>query len=411
MKPARPGNTCDPQLGELSAMLKRDVQTTAATSEFRPLAIVGMACRLPGADDLDQYWDLIRRAGVAFGPLPESRLNRQLYYHPDKGITGKTYSDVGGIVSSRPFDIRACPLPDHLIASSDAAHLTLCEVAAAAVRDAGYDPVHFPERNCGVYIGHTGGSPWVSDMVYSTMVAEGARLLAGTDHFRQLGSAGQDVIDDIVRRVRRDYPGRRADEHFSFVECGAASAAGLIAKAFGLAGPYMVVDAACASSLQAMAVGIRSLLQGRIDAALVGGASYCKSDSLVLFSAAQSVSARHSCPFGAKADGLITAEGYVVLLIKTLERALADGDRIRAVIRGLGVSSDGKGRASGRCAQKGKCWPWSGPMALASMRGACSISRHMRHPHRWAMPRSCKHSARHCRNCCLRAPRRFPSAV
>jgi acyl transferase domain-containing protein len=304
-----------------------------------------MACRLPGADDLDQFWDLIHRAGVACGPLPASRLNRELYYHPDRGVSGKTYSDVGGLVSSRPFDGNSCPLPDKLIAQSDDAHLTVCEVAAAAVRDAGYDPFHFPLPNCGVYIGHTGGSPWVSDLVYSTIVEEGAQSLAQTDYFRQLGSAGQELIAQIVRRVRREYPGRRKREHLSFVESGASAAAGLITKAFDLTGPYMVVDAACASSLQAMAVGIRSLLQGRIDAALVGGASYCKSDSLVLFSAAQSVSAHQSCPFGAQADGLITAEGYVVLLLKTLERALADGDRIRAVIRGLGVSSDGKGRS------------------------------------------------------------------
>jgi acyl transferase domain-containing protein len=326
-------------------MLKREIQSASPTNEFRPLAIVGMACRLPGADDLDQYWDLIRRAGVACGPLPGSRLNRDVYYNPNKGVVGRTYSDLGGLVSSRPFDRLSCPLSSKLIAESDTAHLTVCEVAAAAVRDAGYDPFQFPVQNCGVYIGHTGGSPRVSDLVYSTIVEEGAQSLAQSDYFRQLGSEGQKLIEQIVRRVRRDYPRRRKGEHFSFVECGSSAAAGLITKAFGLTGPYMVVDAACASSLQAMAVGVRSLLQGRVDAALVGGASFCKSDSLVLFSAAQSVSAHHSCPFGASADGLITAEGYIVLFIKTLERALADGDRIRAIIRGMGVSSDGKGRS------------------------------------------------------------------
>ena len=67
--------------------------------------------------------------------------------------------------------------------------------------------------------------------------------------------------------------------------------------------PYLVVDAACASSLQALAIGARSLLAGGVDQAIVGGASYCKSDSLVLFSAAQSVSNNGSFPFGPEADG------------------------------------------------------------------------------------------------------------
>ena len=79
--------------------------------------------------------------------------------------------------------------------------------------------------------------------------------------------------------------------------------------------------------------------------ALVGGASNCKRESLILFSAAQSVSADRSRPFDAKASGLITSEGYVLLVVKTLEKALADGDEIRCVIRGIGMSADGKGKS------------------------------------------------------------------
>ena len=79
--------------------------------------------------------------------------------------------------------------------------------------------------------------------------------------------------------------------------------------------------------------------------AVVGGASYCKSDTLVLFSHAQSLSAQGSRPFDADADGLILAEGYVALVVKTVARALADGDTIQAVIRGIGMSTDGRGKS------------------------------------------------------------------
>ena len=79
--------------------------------------------------------------------------------------------------------------------------------------------------------------------------------------------------------------------------------------------------------------------------AIAGGASDCKSDSLVLFAAAQSMSATGSRPFDADADGLVIGEGYTAVVMKTLARAVADGDPIYAVVRGLGVSSDGRGKS------------------------------------------------------------------
>ncbi|HBK73679.1 MAG TPA: hypothetical protein DDZ24_05655, partial [Planctomycetaceae bacterium] len=103
-----------------------------------------------------------------------------------------------------------------------------------------------------------------------------------------------------------------------------------------------------------LAIAARALNAGSIDQAIVGGASYCKSDSLVLFSAAQSVSNKGSCPFGKNADGLVTAEGYVALVLKTLSKAVEDGDRIRAVIRGIGVASDGKGKSLWAPRQEGQ---------------------------------------------------------
>ena len=94
-----------------------------------------------------------------------------------------------------------------------------------------------------------------------------------------------------------------------------------------------------------MLFGARALQLGHVDMAIVGGASDCKGDSLVLFSHARALSSTGSRPFDAEADGIMCGEGYVALVMKTLDRALADGDRIRAVIRGLGVSSDGRGKS------------------------------------------------------------------
>ena len=116
-----------------------------------PLAIVGMACRLPGADGLEAFWKLIVGGGTAWGPLPESRLPRDLYFHPEKGRVGRSYSDLGGIVSDRAVDPAACPLTPDLAARYDIAHHIFLEVAALACRDAGLNPFAMPhDRKTGV---------------------------------------------------------------------------------------------------------------------------------------------------------------------------------------------------------------------------------------------------------------------
>ena len=317
------------------------------------LAIVGMACRLPGADGLEAFWNLVVHGRTAWGRLPDSRLPRDLYFDPEKGKVGKSYSEMGALVSERPADPAVCPIRPDMIDRYDIAHHIFLEVASQACRDAGLDPFAMPKhRRTGVYVGHTGGSTRIGDYVYSTGIDGTATWLSEVEAARELlGADAEEVAAEVTAAVRRDHPGRRPGQK---LDLGALGAAKIVREALGLDGPYLVVDAACASSLQALAIAARALDQGGIDQAIVGGASYCKSDSLVLFSAAQSVSNSGSCPFGRGADGLVTAEGYVALVIKTLPKAIADGDRIRAVIRGIGVASDGKGKSLWAPRQEGQ---------------------------------------------------------
>ena len=97
-----------------------------------PLAIVGMACRLPGADNLDEFWTLLAEGGSKLGPLPPERFDHELRYHPEKGKLNKSYTSIGGVVTSKPFDHQACPIPQRLVDQSHDVHLLLCEVAAEA---------------------------------------------------------------------------------------------------------------------------------------------------------------------------------------------------------------------------------------------------------------------------------------
>ena len=312
-----------------------------------------MACRLPGADGLEAFWDLVVHGRTAWGRLPDSRLPRDLYFDPEKSKVGKSYSDLGAIVTARPVDPAVCPIRPEMLDRYDVAHHIFLEVASLACRDAGLDPFAMPRQaRTGVYVGHTGGSTRIGDYVYSTGIDGSTAWLGEVEAARELlGAAAESVAAEVTASIRHDHPGRRPGEK---LDLGALGAAKIVREALQLDGPYLVVDAACASSLQALAIAARALQQGGIDQAIVGGASYCKSDSLVLFSAAQSVSNVGSCPFGRDADGLVTAEGYVALVVKTLSQAIADGDRIRAVIRGIGVASDGKGKSLWAPRQEGQ---------------------------------------------------------
>ena len=306
-----------------------------------PLAIVGLGCRLPGADDLDQYWKMLIEGRCAVADLPPDRLDAGLYFDPKKGVRHKTYTRRGAIPSSRQFDHERCPIDPELVRQADPTHLVMCQVAADALRHAGMNPLALPLRNTGVYVGHTLGSERDSDEACAFQIDEAAELLGEVPTFRALPAAQQEsVARDWVESVR----GRLAPKDGP-QELASHMAAGIIAKGFGLTGPFVAVNAACASSLHALLLAARALQRGTIDMAIVGGASVCGSEWLVLFSAAQSLSTTQSRPFDHRADGLVVAEGYVAVVLKTLARAVADGDPIRAVLRGIGVSSDGKGRS------------------------------------------------------------------
>jgi acyl transferase domain-containing protein/acyl carrier protein len=307
----------------------------------RPLAVIGIACRFPGANSLDQFWELIQNGACSISELPAERLERSLYYSPErgKGAEGKTYSTLGGVVPIPPLDPALCPEPN----AYDPAHLTMLEVAAASCRDAGWDPLAMPLRNIGVYIGHARTSPLPADLVFSTHVEECVACLRQTPEFERLPEAQREAIaEDLIRRVRYSRPHfRESAKPF----CEAAMAAVLVSQSLGLTGPHMVIDAACASSLIALAIAAGPLQEGSMDAAIVGGASYSNWQSMALFSKAQALSASGSYPFDARADGFISSDGYAAVVLKTLDRALADGDRIHALIRGIGLSSDGRGRS------------------------------------------------------------------
>lgn len=306
----------------------------------QPLAIVGMACRLPGADGLEEFWELLSSGGYAIERMPDAKLNRKRYFASQKGQRGKTYSDIGGFVTERDWDWSVLPIEPSQAKDWDECHLNLCEVAARACVHAGYDPRNLPTRNVGVFVGHSGGSTLGGELALRTLAEDYVGLLDELASARSIpGFEG--LQKELLTKMQAGRPERQDGKPY----VDASYASGIISRTLGLTGPHMSIDAACASSLVALALGANALQSGQVDMAIIGGASYNKADSLILFSHAQSCSAQGSRPFDQEADGLIGSEGYVSVIVKTMQRAIDDGDQIQGVIRGIGMSSDGRGRS------------------------------------------------------------------
>ena len=309
----------------------------------KPIAIVGMACRLPGANDLDEFWNLLVQRRNAIAPIPEDRLNRRLYYDPKVGTIGRTYSDKGALVDYSDAATPGGCITEDDIRNYDAAHITLCRVADQAIVHSGQALGTFQEHRTGVYFGHAASSGLGSAYAYAACIPQIADYLRDVSALNALSpQLREQAMAHLTSTVRSLHPWRT---HRQNPRLTASDAAQLIAAKFRLNGPCMVFNSACASSLQAIAHAMKSLQLGHIDTAVAGGASYLHSDTLVLFSAAQSLSADGSYPFAQAANGLIAGEGYVVFILKTLEKAVADGDRVYAVLPGVGISSDGKGKS------------------------------------------------------------------
>ena len=308
-----------------------------------PLAIVGMACRLPGADNLNSFWNLLTVGGSGICEIPDHQLDRKLFVSPDRGQRSKTYATISGLIPPRPND----PSADFRTYNADElqwdpCHEILHGVVEEAMADARWNSETLAATRTGTYVGHSSGSAVGGEVILGSVMPQVADTLAQLPQFLELPEAERnELLRALVKGIQHQRPTR--GENGPHLD--ANYAAQYVAKRLQLDGPQMVIDAACASSLIALALAGAALVQGAIDQAIVASASYYKTDSMILFSQAQSCSATGSRPFDADADGLVNAEGYVVILIKTLSRALDDGDQIHGVIRGIGLSSDGRGRS------------------------------------------------------------------
>jgi len=314
-----------------------------------PIVIIGRAVRLPaGVDSIEQFEQLLFDGRSALAPVPESRFDRELYLDRRRGHVGKSYTQFGGCVSPEPLD-QTLEFKIGKLGQYDLTHRQFAQVAAKAWSDSGLPFASSDEpttgqfaARCGIFVGHSGGTDQGGPLAMATLADAALDTVDKVPAFNHLpSSTRQRVLRRIAVRLREGRPIRNDNSiHFD-----AYSAASLVSRLLSLGGIREVIDAACASSLLALAHAIGAIRTNRIDSAIVGGATYNSVDNLILFSQSQACSESHSSPFDRNATGLISSEGYVAITITKLSVAERFGLPIRAMICDVGVSSDGRGKS------------------------------------------------------------------
>ncbi|MEO8900004.1 MAG: SDR family NAD(P)-dependent oxidoreductase [Polyangiaceae bacterium] len=300
------------------ALLADDLQRRVAALEFAahaPIAIIGMACRLPGgADTAAHFWDLLARGEDAVTEVPAERWNIDDYYDPDPDAPGKMSSRWGGFVRGADrFDAHFFGISAREAQRMDPQHRLLLEVAWEALEHAGVNADRLTQTHTGVYVG-----------------------MSSVDYLQVMRSGGLSSFD-------------------AYTASGAAHsiASGRLSYLLGTRGPSMSIDTACSSSLVAIHQAVNSLRRSESNLALAGGVNLIlRPDVTVALSKAHMMAPDGRCkPFDARANGFVRSEGCGMLVLKRLADAEADGDPILAVIRGSASNQDG--RSNGLTAPNG----------------------------------------------------------
>jgi acyl transferase domain-containing protein/surfactin synthase thioesterase subunit len=275
------------------------------TAPKESIAIVGLACRLPGGvNDGQSFWTLLREGREAISEVPADRWDIEAYYDADPEAPGKMYTRYAGFMDQvDQFDAEFFQISPREAMKMDPQHRLLLELSWEALESGGFRSERLKGSRTGVYVG-------ICSSDYADILKEGSEQ--SIDAYMATGVAH-------------------------------STAVGRISYVLGLKGPSVAIDTACSSSLVALHQACQDLLTNQSDLALAGGVNVIlKPQIFINFCKAGMLAADGRCKtFDEAADGYVRAEGGGVVVLKRLSEAKFDGDRILAVIRGSAINQDG----------------------------------------------------------------------
>ena len=297
------------RLSKLSPAQRRllEERLSERKAKAEPIAIVGMGCRFPGAQDIDSFWQLIRDGVSSVSEVPSSRWDADAFYDPSGEVAGKMSTKWGAFVDDvDQFDPVFFGISPREAARMDPQQRLLLEVAWESIEQAGIAPQSLAGSKTGVFVG-----------------------IGGTD-YSKIPSHFENYLDQIDAHVGTGNALSIAANRISYI--------------FDFRGPSFAVDTACSSALVALHCAVRSLRSGESDAALAGGVNLILSPEVTIaFSKARMLSPDGVCrPFDADANGYVRGEGCGLVLLKRLSDAEKAGDQVLGVIRATAINQDGK---------------------------------------------------------------------
>ena len=314
------------------------------TKTKEPIAIIGLGAIMPGALTKDEFWQNIQTGKYCITEVPKSYWDADLYYSPDHKAEDKLYSKIGGFIPSTfKFDSIRYRIPPQIAKQMDPIQHLAIETTRMALEDSGYDKKEFDRNRCAVIVGNSMGGMKNDKSNLRLNRPVYYEILKKTATYQALSpEAGKKLIDEMEAGVHEHFMPVTEDSMPGEL---ANVIAGRLANVFDLHGTNFTVDAACATSLAAVDQAVNGLREGNFDMAIVGGVDQMMAPaSYIKFCKIGALSATGSCPFDAKADGFVMAEGAGTVILKRLSDAVKDGDKVYAVIRAIGASSDGKGK-------------------------------------------------------------------
>ncbi|MFD5799150.1 beta-ketoacyl synthase N-terminal-like domain-containing protein, partial [Streptomyces diastatochromogenes] len=299
-----------------------------------PIAIVGLSALYPKSRDLREFWANVVSAADCIEDVPATHWDVSEHYDPDPAAPDKTYAKRGGFIPTVPFNPLEFGLPPNTLEVTDVLQLLSLVVARDVLKDAGADQDWYDASRTGVVLGVTGANQLTQPLT--------ARLQTPVlkEVVRSCGLSDRDA-EEIAEKFKLAFA---PWEENSFPGMLGNVVAGRIANRLDLGGTNMTIDAACASSLGAVKAAVSDLLERRSDTMLVGG---CDAENTIFmylcFSKTPAFSKKGRIrPFDGDADGTLIGEGIGMLALRRLADAERDGNRIYAVLRGIGSSSDGR---------------------------------------------------------------------
>ncbi|MFI5867556.1 SDR family NAD(P)-dependent oxidoreductase [Streptomyces sp. NPDC051546] len=302
-----------------------------------PIAVVGVSALMPGDHGPDGFWNSIVHGRDLIGDVPATHWRPEDYYDPDPAARDRIYAKRGGFLSPVDYPPLFFATPPTTLAATDTAQLLALFAADEVLRDAvrGPLPAALRERT-GVVIGAI-----ALEMLHHMSSRTQRPVWRAALRDKGVPDA---LAEEVCDRITEHYvPWQEA----SFPGMLSNVVAGRIANRFDLHGMNHTVDAACASSLSALTVAVGELTLGRADLMVTGGVDTLNDiTTYMCFGESHTLSPSQDCrPFSDDADGMLLGEGIALFALKRLADAERDGDRVYAVLRGVGTSSDGHGAA------------------------------------------------------------------